>query len=129
VTPAASVALIAAGTLLGYFEMMRPGMVVPGVAGLSICCWGAYAAAQNHPRPSGLLLVAAATACFASRVFAPTRGLLLPAGIAFAGAAGLCLFAQPSAIVTILMAVLAVFTAALCNSAARARRNKRMDLD
>ena len=35
-SPTATLALFVAGVLLVYWEMCRPGMVVPGVAGLTL---------------------------------------------------------------------------------------------
>lgn len=128
-TSVASVVVVAAGTFLCYFELLRPGMFVPGALGLGVWCSGAWAIAHNHPRPLGLLLAATAAVCFLAGVFAPLRGVLALAGIALATASGVYLFAQPSLTVSLLVSLVGVLTAALSNSAARARRNKRIDLD
>lgn len=84
-SPDAAVLLLTAGVGLVYFELNRPGSIVPGALGLLATLLGLAALGRGGARADGILLLLAATVVLAADLVRPTPILL-----ALAATAALC---------------------------------------
>ena len=132
VGPNTALVLSFSGVLGIYLELLRPGRIVAGCAGVALLLWGSYQLWLYRPTVEGRLLMGLAAALFMTELLVNSRyaagvagtftlfyGLkrLLPASHAFnlPFLASVCV-------------VLGLMTTFACISAREARRSKRSDL-
>ncbi|MCC6391635.1 MAG: hypothetical protein IT167_13630 [Bryobacterales bacterium] len=64
--PNAAYALIILGLLAGYLELIRPGLIVPGVCGAVMVMLGIARLAEQGLEPAGVVMVVAGGLCTAA---------------------------------------------------------------
>ncbi|QMV17660.1 hypothetical protein GOB94_02285 [Granulicella sp. 5B5] len=124
----AAVLLLTAGVALVYFELNRPGAIVPGALGLLAGLLGLASLAHHGVRTEGILLLMGAAAVLAADLVRPT-----PILFAIAATAALCVglrelpAGSPAGWPVVLGCGLPIGagTAVLTRLARRARINKR----
>jgi membrane-bound serine protease (ClpP class) len=126
VSPAAALGIFTLGLLLIYFELNRPGRVIPGAAGLLLMLLACARLGAAHPGPVALLLVVTAGALLAMELVGGMYGVVAIAAM-LALILGFRLLVTPPVgwMVCILCGVgLGGVTTALARVARRARANK-----
>lgn len=131
--PSSAFTLFLLGVLGVYREFVRPGGIVPGVAGCVLTIVGGYFLWQNSLNTMGIALLAVAAALFIVETFWKVD---LVAGIlgTMALSWGFCLLINAPrriapALAIPLSVVFGAITLLLSYGAKRARRNKWADID
>lgn len=117
------------GALSIYVELGRPGVYLPGLAGVALLGWGSYELAQLPVSVGAVLLIGAGLAMFLVEVYRSTRLIATALGTALLcfGASHLAPGLSGLFVIGLCIAFGAV-TALLATSARAARINKRRDL-
>lgn len=129
-SPDAAIACLTFGMLLIYWELNRPGTVLPGALGLLAVLFSVATLVRVGPHPMGILLVAVGTVLLALGLFF-SLPLFLPVAATLALTLGLYTLIQPLSIAlhaaTSLMCgtTLGMASTRLTAIAYRARCNKR----
>jgi membrane-bound serine protease (ClpP class) len=132
-SPDAAVLLLTAGLLLIYWELNRPGMIVPGATGLLAILLAAASLASFGLRRAGLLLTLGAATTFALQLRFRLNSALSAAAVVALFAGLLLLVAGSSGARVHLPVALAASlllgagTTLLTGIARRARRNKAVN--
>jgi membrane-bound serine protease (ClpP class) len=130
--PNTAFALLIAGVLAIYWELLRPGFVFPLVAGGACVLTSIFSLRQNAPTASGLELLGLAIVLFCMEERFELRTVPGIAGTAALTAGSLMLFTGARTIAPYigipLSLVFGGVTTWLAAAAKRARRNKRRDL-
>lgn len=121
-----------AGTFGLYFECVRPGRVLPGIAGLAFLIVGGRALRAHHPTHTGLFALAIAAVLFVADATVETHSALGAVAILTMVFGALRLLPAPcnvgpvgAAAASLLFGAVSMRFAYL---ARRARRNKQLDL-
>jgi membrane-bound serine protease (ClpP class) len=129
-SPEVAFLLVIAGAFAICWELLAPGMVVPGVVGLLGFVKGAWTLSHDNPTWYGTALIVLALMLFAVEIKAHTHMVSGLAGTVALAAGAMLLIRGPHAISPILAFPLAAafgtITVWLGRLAMRARRNKRM---
>jgi membrane-bound serine protease (ClpP class) len=132
VTPTLAFTGAALGALAIYIEFVRPGKLVPGLAGAALLAWGGYVLSRFPVDYGALGIIAVGLALLLGETAWNSRfvgGVLGTLALAFGSArliTGPALISAPVA--WILAIVFGVVSTVLAATARQARRNKRADL-
>jgi membrane-bound ClpP family serine protease len=130
--PNTALALSFSGVLGIYLELIRPGSVIAGCAGVALLLWGGYQLWLYRPTAEGCLLLVLAGALFGTELLVNSRFAAGVAG-AFTLFYGLSRLLPASHAFNVpflasVCVVLGLITTLACISAREARRGKRADL-
>jgi membrane-bound ClpP family serine protease len=118
------------GALAIYAELGRPGMYLPGLAGIALLGWGGYELAQYPVSMSAVLWIAIGLTLLLIEVYRSTRLVTPLLGIVFLSVGSTRLVSGLSAVfVVVLCVVFGCLSTFLAASARTARLNKRRDLE
>jgi len=127
-SPAEALGVFALGLLLIYFELNRPGRVIPGAVGLLLTLLSCARLGAAHPKPVALLLLGIACALLAMELVRGTyRAAAIPLAATLALVLGFRQLVTPPVgwMVCVLCGVgLGGVTTVLTRVARRARANK-----
>lgn len=131
-TAGESLLLVFFGVLAIYCEFIRPGRVLPGVAGSLAAAIGIYKLEHLPLTHTGLILIATAAALFLLEAFWPVNFMAgTAATVSLSGGSALLVHSPADIGPGLAIAASVVFggvTMLLCCAAKRARRNKTADL-
>lgn len=131
-SPDAAIVCLTLGTLLIYWELNRPGTILPGALGLLTVLFSIAALLHTELQPAGVLLLATATLLLALGL-RHTLAKIVSIAATTALTLGLYLLVQPTSnqihTPTSLLCglILGTSSARLAAIAHRARRNKGLD--
>ncbi|MBV9266979.1 MAG: hypothetical protein JO061_12490 [Acidobacteriaceae bacterium] len=132
-TPDLAFVVAISGALGIYFEIARPGKVLPGVGGCVLLAWGGYSLAKHSVTAAGLALIGASVLLFVTEAAWDTRFIAGLAGtVALCVGSTMLLAGRPRISTTVGCTMSVLFgavTTVLAAAARRARRNKRIDLE
>lgn len=129
-TPENAYAAVCVGVLLIYLELLRPGLVLSGVAGLGLLLWGGYWLNRSSVDPWAVAFSVAAFACLAADAARETGGLAAVGFIGFLAAGSFRMVCAPphlrSGSVAVCGGCLGLISAMLARASRQARENKRI---
>jgi membrane-bound serine protease (ClpP class) len=120
------------GALLVYLELVRPGRVLPGIAGLGLLVWGGFTLSHYPINYRAVMMIGAGLLFLLAEIQWNTRRVSLLGGTLFfaAGSARLLTgrFRLDTVVVVVATFVFVIVSLLLARAARLARENKRRDL-